>query len=458
MSHAVRANTISIRMQGIREGFISLCSHPNRQHNFSLVDPFPLFTHQSIPLRSQGAIWGNSKRNFKDIKSNSPHKIILHKILILHDYLDHIRLHILLREGENLVPHRVLVLLKMPSGGFVIPNPNFHIGIKTPCDIHHGEIFGLHDVNEEEIHLEKSPYFRLLFLLLDFALYLRLLLEQIRVDFLERRRRSVGGGGDGDFSRVSANPSIHRLGFKILGHRQGNLRRRRGRRRRLVAAKIGVTQTRQSVEFQGNIAFNMRKQTPFIKRVSLNFSFGLGKGNREPRKLDSPKKLAMVAVFPLAINSDINGLSVQVGGIRNVENQLLVPLGVEILVLGLGPLALPIEAHLHKGIRRALPILGHKITRIQHLNYKPRHRKLVTVRYGREIERTKRNVRWRHGGAVVLGGYGGFLGMDLSTFGRKKLNWGMFFDGDIKTGSRKIEDPSRVKETRMSKASKRRPE
>lgn len=47
------------------------------------------------------------------------------------------------------------------------------------------------------------------------------------------------------------------------------------------------------------------------------------------------------------------------------------------------------------------------------------------MRYGREIERTKRNVGWRHGGAAVLGGYGGFLGMDLSTFVRKKLNWGM---------------------------------
>ncbi|KAH0450104.1 hypothetical protein IEQ34_020796 [Dendrobium chrysotoxum] len=148
----ITRNCGGIRMPSIWECFICLSAHPDSQHQLSL-NLITVLIFQSVPLRSQRAVRRNPFWNLTQIESNPPNKIILHKVLILDYNIKIGSLDPILREGKNLVPFRISLLLKMSCSSLVITKLNFHIRIKTARNILCRKVFSFDNTNIEILHL-----------------------------------------------------------------------------------------------------------------------------------------------------------------------------------------------------------------------------------------------------------------------------------------------------------------
>lgn len=127
-------------------------------------------------------------------------------------------------------------------------------------------------------------------------------------------------------------------------------RRRKGRRIIIV----------NDIHSKPNIAFDVREKATFVKWVSLNFSFLFRKGHRHAGDSDTAEKIPAVAGFLLVVNDDIDGLVGEIFRVGDVEEELLVPVRIEVSVFGESPLFLVVKMDLDKGVSR-VAVLRHEV-------------------------------------------------------------------------------------------------
>lgn len=70
----------------------------------------------------------------------------------------------------------------------------------------------------------------------------------------------------------------------------------------------------------------------------------------------------------VVVEGDVEGLVGEGGGVVEVEEEGLVPLGVEVAELGLGAVELAVEFDLGKGVGGAVAVLGHEVVGVVDLD------------------------------------------------------------------------------------------
>lgn len=108
----------------------------------------------------------------------------------------------------------------------------------------------------------------------------------------------------------------------------------------------------------------MREKATFVKWVSLDISFLFRKRHRHAGDSDTAEKIPAVAGFPLVKNNDIDGLVGKIFRVGDVEEELLVPIRIEVSVFGMSPLFLVVKIDLHKGVGR-VAVFGHEVAGVE---------------------------------------------------------------------------------------------
>ncbi|KAL0540456.1 hypothetical protein IC582_020462 [Cucumis melo] len=141
-------------------------------------------------------------------------------------------------------------------------------------------------------------------------------------------------------------------------------RRRRRKRRRIIIVN--------HIHPKSNIAFDMREKATFVKWVSLNISFLFRKRHRHAGDSNTAEKIPAVAGFPLVINHNIDGLVGKIFWVGDVEEELLIPVRIEISMFGMSPLFLVVKINLDKGAG-GVAVFGHEVAGVEDFYYELGH-------------------------------------------------------------------------------------
>lgn len=81
----------------------------------------------------------------------------------------------------------------------------------------------------------------------------------------------------------------------------------------------------------------------------------------------------MVAGLSVIVDNHVDGVVGKVSWVGDVEDQLLVPVRIEVFGFGLCSLSLLVEVDLHKGRCEPVAVLGHEVTCIVNFDYELDH-------------------------------------------------------------------------------------
>ncbi|ERN20631.1 hypothetical protein AMTR_s00070p00139300 [Amborella trichopoda] len=348
----VRCQDRRVRVPGVRKRLVRLGAHPNSQHNLTLSLPLPTLLLKLVPLWCHGAIRRHTRRHLPDLEQNPPHKIILHHILVLQHHLHHARLKPLLREGKNLVPHRVQILLEMLGLALVVPQLHLHIGVAAPAHVHGRKVSCFGDMNIEILHLlhqivcarRLASFQQGLYLwgrlphlktwppttrhrqLHQFCLRqwcLRLLL----LHWLEPEKPKPKSETRWVARRwFLKHPAPFLLFLALLFHRlllhwhraHGDFGIGRFLRREIKSV----------VDFEGDIATNVREQASLVEREAVEAGFAL-RDDRGSRYAHAAEEVVVVALgrggLPVVVDGHVDGSVRQRVGVSDLEFEVLVP-------------------------------------------------------------------------------------------------------------------------------------